>query len=339
MGAAARHTTVAMNVTYFYRPKGAFHSIERVFGEIRAAMPSEIRQREFHCRYTDHRTPLTFVRNIRDARRAVGEVNHITGGMHYLAFGLPRTRTLVTVHDIGEDYGRGGAFAWLKRKILFDWSIPVPARVVAISDFTRRQLIEHVGVDPKKIDVIPNPAPRGFDFSPKPFDSDKPRILCFGHLPNKNLARHAAALCGLRCHLRVIGRISPEDAEALRRAGVEYSNAYELSGAQIVEEYKACDLLLFASTYEGFGVPVLEAQLTGRPVVTSHAASLADVARDSAQIVDALDVASIRAGVQAVVASESLRAELVGRGLKNAGRFSPAAVAGAYCAIYKTLAR
>jgi glycosyltransferase involved in cell wall biosynthesis len=85
-------------------------------------------------------------------------------------------------------------------------------------------------------------------------------------------------------------------------------------------------------------LPIVEGQAVGRPVVTSNCSSMAEVAGDSACLVDPLDVASIRAGVARVCGDADYRAELVRRGFENVKRFSARAVAEQYAALYREVA-
>jgi glycosyltransferase involved in cell wall biosynthesis len=101
---------------------------------------------------------------------------------------------------------------------------------------------------------------------------------------------------------------------------------------------RECDLLLFPSLHEGFGLPIVEAQATGRPVVTSDREPMTEVSGGAAVLVDPEDVASIRTGVLRVLEDHQLAAELVRRGRVNVGRFSASAVAAQYAAIYWELA-
>ena len=104
------------------------------------------------------------------------------------------------------------------------------------------------------------------------------------------------------------------------------------------DEYRNADMLLFVSTYEGFGLPIVEANAVGRPVVTSQISSMPEVAADAACLVDPYDVASIRHGVQRVIENAAYRNELIQRGYVNAMRFSQEVVAARYAEVYRDVA-
>ena len=84
----------------------------------------------------------------------------------------------------------------------------------------------------------------------------------------------------------MIGRMSAAQVDAFVRHGVSYENHVDLPRAAVVEQYERCDLLAFASVYEGFGLPIVEAQAVGRPVVTSDLWSMPEVAGGAACLVD-----------------------------------------------------
>src|SRR5262249_47496010 len=93
--------------------------------------------------------------------------------------------------------------------------------------------------------------------------------------------------------------------------------------------------LCFASLHEGFGLPIIEAQAVGRPVITSTIAPMCDVAGDSACLVDPYNVESIRQGIAAILNSHDYRKDLVEKGYRNAARYSPASVARRYLLLYR----
>jgi glycosyltransferase involved in cell wall biosynthesis len=327
-----------ISVTQFQRRPGSGNfSIERLYQDVRAHLPADVA-----VRVETNRFPSTgLIGRLRDAlaaRRRQGEVNHVTGDVHYLTFFLDRRRTALTIHDcvmLERTTGLKRFAIWL----LWYW-LPEKrsARLVAISEATKRQLLGYLRCDPGKIVVIHNCVSSEFAPAPKAFDAACPRLLVIGTKANKNLDRIAEAVAGMACRLAIVGPLTDRQRALLAGAAIDYENHVGLSREALVEQYRLCDMLLFPSTYEGFGLPLVEAQAVGRPVVTSNVWSMPEVAGGAAELVDPFDVASIRAGVQRVIADEPRRRDLVQRGFANAARFSAAAVAERYAALYREIA-
>ena len=104
----------------------------------------------------------------------------------------------------------------------------------------------------------------------------------------------------------------------------------------MAERYRQADVVVFASPYEGFGMPVVEAQATGRPVVTSNIEPMMWVAgAESACFVDPFDPVSIRAGIERVIQDEPYRNKLTTNGLGNVKRYSIRQIAGQYIQVYR----
>ncbi len=325
-------------MVHFQRnPAAGQVSIERVFEEVRAHLPAAVECR-VHVSLGPNRGVLPRLVNIADAARHQGQINHVTGDVHYLALGLKKERTLLTIHDCVSLHRLEG----LKQQV-FKWlwyALPLKhARLVStISECTRAELIREFACDPAKIRVIHNPLGGGFQPAAKVFNAQEPVVLFIGTSPNKNLLRAAAALEGLNCRLDIVGRLAPDQRADLARSNIRYTNRVDLSDAELIEAYRLCDLVLFPSTYEGFGLPVIEAQAVGRPVVTSNVSSLPEVAGHAACFVDPFDVESIRHGVLSVIRDPGFRQSLVAAGFRNIQRFSSEKIASQYLALYQELA-
>lgn len=265
-----------------------------------------------------------------------GYINHVTGDVHYLAYFLDSKRTIVTVHDIMYYNYLSGL-----KKTLWKWLYIVPLKracyVTFISEFAKQQVLSEISIPEDKISVIPNPVSERFVFKPKEFNEDKPAILHIGTLERKNLLRTIMALGGLSCHLRIVGTITNDIKESLKEHNLEYSNVENLSDEEIVREYIDCDIVNFPSTFEGFGMPIIEGQATGRIVVTSNMSPMRDVAGDGAVLVDPYSVKSIRNAYISIIKDVSMRKSLIEKGQENVKLYKASVIAQRYSEIYKKI--
>jgi glycosyltransferase involved in cell wall biosynthesis len=163
------------------------------------------------------------------------------------------------------------------------------SRVIAVSEFTKRELVSLLQIDPGVIRVVPNAVEDVF--TPDGPRAEGDYVLAVGTLePRKNLARVAQAVDG---ELRVVGArgwggVTPP-------ANVTWCE--DVTDDQLAALYRGARCLVYVSLYEGFGIPVAEALACGCPVVTSAGSPMAELAGDDAALVDPEDVASIREGI------------------------------------------
>jgi glycosyltransferase involved in cell wall biosynthesis len=101
-----------------------------------------------------------------------------------------------------------------------------------------------------------------------------------------------------------------------------------------VGQYQACDIVSFASLYEGFGVPTVEAQSVGRPLVTSNRAPMHEVAGAGACLVDPSDSLALRAALERIRVDGDYRQQIVAAGFENVKRFAPERIADKYHRVY-----
>lgn len=314
-----------------------FNSIENVFN---ALMPLFERAFEVQPDRLPYRThgPVSMVRNRRFVRQACrgGAIVHVTGHDNYVVKAAEGPSVL-TLHDIGSAFtGSALRDAFISR-YWFAGPLRTASAVTVISEFSRQELLATYPSAADRCRVIPNPVDQRIEFSPATFNSDRPTILQVGTKPNKNLPRVAEALAGIPCKLLILGSPGPDDLAILRQYNIDFESHYALGYEEVLALYRDADMVLFASLYEGFGMPVLEAQATGRPVITSNISALPGTAGEGACLVDPQSVEQIREAVLRVAGDKGYRAQLVERGRENVTRFSAVSVAAEYMKLYNGL--
>lgn len=321
-----------LSVTWLFRKKrilGNF-SIENSFTEVLRAWPNVEKPQWIEA--NDYSEGFSKRLNIiRDARKVQSDILHITGDIHFAALAWPkwrknRPRVVLTIHDIGFLEESSGLKLWLTRKFWIHWPLRCVDHLIVVSTATKQSVLEEVPwFDESKISVVPTVIPAHFERRTKIPHNTKMVALHIGLAKNKNLKGHAKALNGLNVHLRIIGEPSKYDHKILLEQCIEYSWTSRLNNEEMQAEYANADLLLFASTLEGFGMPILEAQVVGLPVITSNISPMKEVAGQGAILVDPNNAKSIRAGINSLVENRSLVQELLST--TNPSRFKASTVA------------
>ena len=242
----------------------------------------------------------------------------------------PRLPLIVTVHDLAVFRHPEAFNAWsrLYGPKVIPRVLRAASRVIAVSEFTKRELMELLLVPEAKIRVVPNAIDESFTRDGPAADGEY--VLTVGTLePRKNLARIADAVRHTGLELRVVGAQGWGDVR-LNGKGVHWLG--DVDDAELARQYRGAQCVAYASLYEGFGIPVLEAMACGAPVVTSGGTATAEVADDAAVLVDPNDVDAIAQGIRQAIAQ---REELVDRGFERARVFNWRDVAAGTVEVYR----
>ncbi|RMT60357.1 Group 1 family glycosyl transferase [Pseudomonas coronafaciens pv. atropurpurea] len=198
------------------------------------------------------------------------------------------------------------------------------------SVFSKTEISSFYGYAEDKVLVVP--AAVSDQFIARPVVPDRPKYLLAVSSPaaHKNFNRLIEAFLSLRGHadlqLHIVGAASGVFADpdlqrlACRDPRIRFLG--RLSDAELIEQYQGAIAFVFPSLYEGFGIPPLEAQACGCPVLAANAASIPEVLQNSALYFDPLDVSHMAAAMRRVLVDAPLRQSLRLRGLKNVQRFS-----------------
>ena len=325
-----------IKVVFFQRKRHSFgnFSLEFIFEDVRERLKDKIKAVKKESSFASTGFfPRLF--NILESPFFQGNINHITGDIHYVAFLLKKNKTILTILDCGflnipESF---------KKKVLkFFWlTLPVSRvkYITTISEASKKDILKYSNCQPDKITVIPVAVSNIYQPSPSIFNKAKPQLLQIGTAPNKNIPRLIEAIKDIPCHLVIIGKIDDALINQLEKYSISYENKYNLPLEALHEEYKNCDILTFVSTFEGFGMPIIEANCVERAVITGNVTSMPEIAGNAACVVDSFDVNAIRAGILKIIQDDSFRNCLIENGKINKNRYTASAIADMYFELYQ----
>ena len=256
--------------------------------------------------------------------------------LHCPTFRAPLRRskvpTVVTVHDLAvlrhpEVFPR-----WSRTysRVALPRVVRAAARVIAVSQFTKREVVALLGVPEERVRVVPNAVSDAF--TPDGEAAGGEYVLAVGTLePRKNIPRVAEAARRAGLELRVAGDRGWGDVDVAD--GVRWLGF--VPDDELARLYRGAQCVVYPSLYEGFGIPVLEALACGAPVVTSAGTAMEEVADGAAVLVDPNDVESIAAAIDEAI---ERRDELGRRGIERAHDYSWDAAAESTLAVYREVA-
>ena len=207
-------------------------------------------------------------------------------------------------------------------------------RLIAVSEFTKRELVELLDVHEEKVRVIPNAVGPPFRAEGEAAAGDY--VLAVSTLePRKNLPRLVEAYrrAGLNGLPLLVAGAAGWGGVRVEGDGVQWLG--EVEDDELARLYRGARCVAYLSLYEGFGLPVLEAMACGAPVVAARNEAAEEVAGSAAVLVDPLDPGAIAAGLAEAV---ERRDELRARGLERAKAFDWREVARATVEVYREAA-
>jgi glycosyltransferase involved in cell wall biosynthesis len=251
---------------------------------------------------------------------------------------LSRVPAVVAVHDLSFEDPRAAEWLPLRTRLRYRATIRASVRraahVLAISEYTRQDLIRLYGVAPERVTVVHaavDPTLAALIASTPEQRCGRTTVLTVGNvLPRKNLVVLAKAVRLLRDQgadvvLRVVGSV-PEAGEAhAREMRMELGDALQTTGyvtpAQLAVHYRSASVLAFPSLHEGFGIPVLEAMAACLPVLVADRTSLPEVVGDAGLVLPAEDAGAWADAIRDIVKGAA-GVPLVARGRQRQAGFT-----------------
>ncbi len=326
-----------ISVDFFQRRphKGFSFSLEYIFNDVRERLKDKIISTVKICRLYNSGYFTKFYNILEAGFRQSKSINHITGEVHFINFLMKKKTVVLTVLDCGMVHRKKGLAKWFIKSLYLTWPVQKSKYVTAISEVTKQEIIKYTGCNPEKIIVIPVAVSDIYQPHPKEFNEAKPVILHIGTGYNKNLLRLIESLQNIPCHLTIVGKLNQNYLDALQSNRIDFSNEYNISNERLLEKYIECDILSFVSTFEGFGMPIVEANAVERVVITSNISSMPEVAGNAACLVNPFDVEDIKAGILKLINDEEYRNELLQNGRINKKRFNADNIANRYFEVYE----
>ena len=332
-------TDKKIKVNFFQRKprKGFSFSLEYVFEDLRERLKNKIEANVFISKCFHDGYLTKFINIIEASFRQQKDINHITGEVHFLNLLMKKGSVILTIMDCGMMVRKTGIAKKIVKWLYLTAPITKAKYITAISEETRKEIIAYTNCNPDKIKVMPVAIYRQYQPYHKKFNLQKPVVLHIGTGYNKNLLRLIQALRGVHCHLTIVGKLSQEYIDALSTNNIEYSNEYNISSKRLLQKYQECDILAFISTFEGFGMPIVEANAVERAVITSNISSMPEIAGNAACLVDPYNVEEIRTNIAKLIENKTYRESLIENGRINKLRFDGNRIALQYYDLYKSM--
>ncbi len=252
----------------------------------------------------------------------------------------PGLKTVITVHDLGSEYLP--SMHQLKQRLYLGfmqkYQLKSSTKIIAVSKATKMDLIKKIGCNPKKIEVVYE----GYDqnlFKPLKNDALVSSLRHFrlksGNYflfvgtvqPRKNLTKLIKAFASLRGYDLAIagskGWMSEDIYSLPKELGIDERVRFlgYVPDRDLPALYSGAKAFIFPSLFEGFGLPILESQACGCPVITSNLSSMPEVAGKGAILVNPYNIDDIVKGMKEIEDSKT-RDKLIKAGFENIKRFS-----------------
>jgi len=268
------------------------------------------------------------------------DINHIIGDITYCSLLMRKNKLVITLLDCISLYQTKGIKRKILKYFLFQMPINRSSRIILISESTKKDIENLLKLKLNNFSIIPVTISKNFFLHNEVKKSKKfnRKFLMVGTAPNKNIERVAIALEGLDCSIEIIGKLNQSQLKQLLKSNINFiEHDRPLKESEVINKYLNCDALLFPSTLEGFGMPIIEANVLGTNVITSSISAMPYVANKAALVVDPFDTNSIKKAIVELMNNAHLRNSLKEKGRLNAQRFKIEQIALKHLEIYNKI--
>lgn len=239
-----------------------------------------------------------------------------------------RVPYIFTVHDLMHLFYYSGIHRFYYKKVIANLALKAK-KIITVSQYSKMQLEELLGIPGSLIEVIYNGVDRSFFENEESYLSERPYFLYVGNRrKNKNIPAMLTAFAQAKISKEFIFALSgDEDAELAQLINnLQITDRVKFLGfipeVDLPKIYHGAHATLFASLMEGFGLPVIESMASGTPVLTSSVSSLPEIAGNAALCVDPSNTSAIQAGIERLVNDTDFYLQCVSKGIEQAQQFS-----------------
>lgn len=264
----------------------------------------------------------------------------------------PRKSTVIAL-DFAYLHMRPRGIGGILRRFLLFWmhgqALEAASRIVAISDATRRDVIRFFHIGEEKVTTVRLGFRQLCGGYEERYDAPEKFFLFVGVMKERKNVRAIIkaftrfALSHPEFYLLLVGKTEGEYGDLLKREASQSSAAERIrflgyrADAELAYLYPRATALVYPSTIEGFGFPVLEAMACGTAVITSRNSSLPELAGEAGLLVDPDNIAQIVAAMDVLASDANLRAGVIEKGREQAKNFSWEKAAGQILGILRSL--